>query len=92
MFRVRIRPVHEPALLSRLNALCRRRGLEPARVAGDAAYVSCESEEDACQLVEALARRDLLGRALSCELIHRSTFFDDDGLFADGTADPARRR
>jgi hypothetical protein len=91
MVRIRVRPIPEPGLLSGLNALCERLGLRPARVSGDAVYVTCESKEQAARLAEQLARDGVLGRALVAELVEGSAFFDEDGLFADGAADPSRR-
>lgn len=91
MVRIRVRPIAEPALLDGLNALCERLGLKPARVSGDAAYVTCESAEGAARLARQLAHEGVLGRALVGEMVERSTFFDEDGLFADGAADPTRR-
>lgn len=100
MFRLHVRNVPFSVTLEQFQAFCRKLGLEgeahfardpeSGRYEGEA-YLATLDEAAAEAAAEALQGRRLAGSQLEVEIIDGSSFFDQDGLFADGAASGSRQ-
>ena len=100
MPRIHILNVPETVTVEQLRLLCQSLGLEGAihyardPVAGcylGKAYLRCQTAEEARDAVSKLHDYPLAGVRLQVEVSRTEEFFDEDGLFADGSASMGRR-
>jgi len=100
MLRLRVRNVPFSVSREAFEGLCRKLGIAgEVRFVRDAgsgrydgeAYVSAADEAAAERAAEQLQGYRLAGCQLEVEVVDGSSFFDQDGLFADGAASGSRK-